>query len=157
MSRMMLFAMLAALLSGCGAISAIGDCAAHPNPWGLGVIRLESVQNATDQAKHVALAIAGRPRDYAEVAWFWSDQGDMKLQTAGISLGADTVIVSGEPDSNSFSVYHFGGSTLLAVDSVNRPADHMIARRLLAAGVSPDAADIAQGPQRLKQLSGART
>ena len=100
-----------------------------------------------------ALALTGRARPYAEVAWFWSDQGDMKLQTAGLSAGADNCIVSGDPEANAFSVYHFSGQRLVAVDSINRPADHMIARRLLAAGISPTAADIAEGPQRLKQMA----
>lgn len=143
------------LRSSAANIHAIGDCVSFDHHQ-LGTrVRLESVQNATDHARHVALALTGRPRPYAEVAWFWSDQGDMKLQTAGLSAGADKCIVSGDPGTNAFSVFHFSGEKLVAVDSINRPADHMIARRLLAAGISPTAADIAEGPQRLKQLSSA--
>ncbi|PWK61772.1 FAD-dependent oxidoreductase [Aminobacter sp. AP02] len=134
-------------------VYAIGDCAIYNHHHVGRRIRLESVQNATDQARHVARSIAGRPGPYRDVAWFWSDQGDMKLQTAGLSFDADRHFTSGNPEENAFSVYHFQGTRLLAVDSVNRPADHMIARRLLAAGVSPTEADIAAGPQHLKQLA----
>ncbi|WP_378942014.1 NAD(P)/FAD-dependent oxidoreductase [Mesorhizobium sp. ANAO-SY3R2] len=134
-------------------IYAIGDCASYDHHHAGRRVRLESVQNATDQARHVARSIAGRPNPYREVAWFWSDQGDMKLQTAGLSFDADRHFISGNPEDNAFSVYHFQGTRLLAVDSINRPADHMIARRLLAAGMSPTEADIAAGPQHLKQLA----
>lgn len=134
-------------------IYAVGDCASYDHHHADRRVRLESVQNATDQARHVARSIVGRPTPYREVAWFWSDQGDMKLQTAGLSFDADRHFISGSPEDNAFSVYHFQGARLLAVDSINRPADHMIARRLLAVGVNPTEADIAAGPQHLKQLA----
>jgi 3-phenylpropionate/trans-cinnamate dioxygenase ferredoxin reductase subunit len=137
-------------------VYAIGDCVSFEHRQSGRRLRLESVQNATDQARHVAAVIAGRSSDYVQVPWFWSDQGDMKLQTAGLALDTDDTILSGEPDTNSFSVYHFAGPVLVAVDSINRPADHMIARRLLAAGISPTAQDIAQGVARLKELAGSR-
>ncbi|MEP9371433.1 FAD-dependent oxidoreductase [Mesorhizobium sp. KR1-2] len=137
-------------------VYAVGDCVSYDHQQVGRRVRLESVQNATDQAKHVARSILGRPDAYAEVAWFWSDQGDMKLQTAGLSLDANHCVVSGNPDENAFSVYHFQGARLVAVDSINRPADHMIARRLLAAGLSPSEADILAGPQHLKQLASGK-
>lgn len=133
-------------------ILAIGDCTSFVH-WQAGRrLRLESVQNATDQAKNAAKTVAGRASPYRDVAWFWSDQGDMKLQTAGLAFDADRLVTTGAPDTNAFAVYHFRGHDLVAVDSVNRPADHMIARKLLAAGISPSEADVLAGPQRLKEL-----
>lgn len=133
-------------------VYAIGDCVSFDHFHAGRRVRLESVQNATDQAKHVARTIVGRPDIYQAVAWFWSDQGDMKLQTAGLSFDADRHIVSGSVEDNSFSVFHFAGERLVAVDSINRPADHMIARRLLAAGIAPTEQDIKAGSARLKEL-----
>ncbi len=136
-------------------VYAIGDCVSYEHFHAGRRVRLESVQNATDQARHVARSIMGRDTPYKEVAWFWSDQGDMKLQTAGLSFDADRHILAGSPEDNAFSVFHFAGEKLVAVDSINKPADHMIARRLLAAGVSPTEADIAAGAGRLKELIAA--
>ncbi|OYR14800.1 NAD(P)/FAD-dependent oxidoreductase [Brucella thiophenivorans] len=133
-------------------VYAIGDCVSYEHFHAGRRVRLESVQNATDQAKHVARAIVGRATPFREVAWFWSDQGDMKLQTAGLSFDADRHILSGNLEDNAFSVFHFAGDRLIAVDSINRPADHMISRRLLAAGISPTEDDIASGSARLKEL-----
>lgn len=133
-------------------VYAIGDCVSYDHFHAGRRVRLESVQNATDQAKHVARSIVGRATAFREVAWFWSDQGDMKLQTAGLSFDADRHILSGNPDENAFSIFHFAGERLVAVDSINRPADHMIARRLLAAGINPSEEDIAAGATRLKEL-----
>ncbi|WP_343315892.1 FAD/NAD(P)-binding oxidoreductase [Brucella sp. BE17] len=133
-------------------VYAIGDCVSYDHFHAGRRVRLESVQNATDQAKHAARSIVGRMAPYREVAWFWSDQGDMKLQTAGLSFDADRHIMSGNPDENAFSIFHFAGERLVAVDSINRPADHMIARRFLGAGINPSEADIAAGALRLKAL-----
>ncbi len=136
-------------------VYAIGDCVSYDHFQAGCRVRLESVQNATDQAKHVARTIVGREAPFREIAWFWSDQGDMKLQTAGLSFDADRHILSGNPEENAFSIFHFAGDRLVAVDSINRPADHMIARRLLAAGISPNEADIAAGAARLKEMLAA--
>ncbi|MEJ5021672.1 FAD-dependent oxidoreductase [Ochrobactrum vermis] len=136
-------------------VYAIGDCVSYDHFHAGRRVRLESVQNATDQAKHVARTIVGREAPFREVAWFWSDQGDMKLQTAGLSFDADRHILSGNPDENAFSIFHFAGDRLVAVDSINRPADHMIARRMLAAGINPTEADIAGGAVRLKEMLAA--
>ncbi|WP_273728645.1 NAD(P)/FAD-dependent oxidoreductase [Brucella gallinifaecis] len=133
-------------------VYAIGDCVSYDHFHAGRRVRLESVQNATDQAKHVARSIVGRATPFRDVAWFWSDQGDMKLQTAGLSFDADRHILSGSLEDNAFSVFHFAGEKLVAVDSVNRPADHMMARRLLAAGINPTEDDIAAGAARLKEL-----
>lgn len=135
-------------------IFAIGDVANFPHAQAGRRVRLESVQNASDHAKHVARTITGKTEDYRETPWFWSDQGPMKLQMAGLSFNADRHVRSGSPKDPAFSVYHYAGDRLLAVDSVNRPGDHMVARRLIAAGISPTEADLAEGPDRLKSLIG---
>lgn len=130
------------------AIYAIGDCAEHPNRFaadagGRGArVRLESVQNAADQARTVAAAIAGRRAPYTAVPWFWTDQFDVRLQMAGLSHGYDAAVTRGTPETQKFSVFYFRESRLIAVDSINRPADHIVARRLLAsrAPVTPQQA-----------------
>jgi 3-phenylpropionate/trans-cinnamate dioxygenase ferredoxin reductase subunit len=114
-------------------VSAIGDCANFPTRFALGRVRLESVQNGVDQAREVAARIAGkRVAPYDKVPWFWSDQNDLKLQIAGITAGHDAAILRGDPESRAFSVFCFRGDRLIGVESVNRPADHIVARRLLA-------------------------
>jgi 3-phenylpropionate/trans-cinnamate dioxygenase ferredoxin reductase subunit len=125
------------------AISAIGDCAAHPNVFAGRRIRLESVQNASDQARVVARKLAGKPAHYDALPWFWSDQGDLKLQIAGLIEGCDTFATRGDPAARSFSVFGFAGGKLKVVESVNRAADHMIARRLIAAGTALTPAEAA--------------
>jgi 3-phenylpropionate/trans-cinnamate dioxygenase ferredoxin reductase subunit len=114
-------------------ITAIGDCANFPTRFAEGRVRLESVQNAVDQAREVAARIVGKPTGaYEKVPWFWSDQRDLKLQIAGLTAGHDRAVLRGEPESGSFSVFCFKGDRLIGVESVNRPADHIVARRLLA-------------------------
>jgi 3-phenylpropionate/trans-cinnamate dioxygenase ferredoxin reductase component len=120
------------LETGAAAISAIGDCANFPTRFAEGRVRLESVQNGVDQARAVAARIAGKPAPYDKVPWFWSDQGELKLQIAGITAGHDTAIVRGNAESGNFSVFCFRHGRLIGVESVNRPADHIVARRLLA-------------------------
>jgi 3-phenylpropionate/trans-cinnamate dioxygenase ferredoxin reductase subunit len=124
------------------AISAIGDCANFPTPFAPVRVRLESVQNAVDQGRCVADGLAGRPMPYQKVPWFWSDQGDLKLQIAGITIGHDTSVLRGDPADRNFSVFCFRGGRLIGVESVNRTADHVVARRLLAGdpAVSPEQA-----------------
>jgi len=114
------------------AILAIGDCANFPTPFANGRVRLESVQNAVDQARCVAAHIAGKPAPYDKVPWFWSDQGDLKLQIAGITVGHDTAVLRGDPESGHFSVFCYRAGRLIGVESVNQTADHVVARRLLA-------------------------
>lgn len=125
-------------------VSAIGDCAAFPGAGGA-LIRLESVQNAVDQGKCVAHRLAGKPADYAAVPWFWSDQRDLKLQMVGLTAGCDRTAVRGNPADRAFSVFCFRGDKLLGIESINKAADHMFGRRLLAAGASltpEEAADL---------------
>jgi 3-phenylpropionate/trans-cinnamate dioxygenase ferredoxin reductase component len=132
-------------------VSAIGDCARHPSRFAAGApVRIESVQNAVDQAKCLAARLAGRPAPYAAVPWFWSDQGPLKLQIAGLAQGADSEVARRVPGSDGLSVFRYRDGRLVAVESANRPADHMIARRLIAAGVSPTPEDAADANFDLK-------
>lgn len=125
------------------AVSAIGDCAAYPSPFAGGApTRLESVQNAVDHARTVAARLVGRSAPYAAVPWFWSDQGPLKLQIAGLPVPHADTVLRGDPATGGFSVFCYEGGRLLGVESVNKPADHMIARRLLSKGlaITPDEA-----------------
>jgi 3-phenylpropionate/trans-cinnamate dioxygenase ferredoxin reductase subunit len=121
---------------------AIGDCADHPNQFAGGRVRIESVQNAVDQAKCVAAQIVGKRAPYSAVPWFWTDQFDLKLQMCGLSNRADHAVVRGTMEGRKFSVFYFKDQRLIAVDSINRPGDHMVGRKMLAAGtrVTPEQA-----------------
>ena len=112
-------------------ISAIGDCALFASPRFGGSLRLESVQNATDHARCVAARLTGDDKPYDGQPWFWSDQGDDKLQIAGLTTGYDRVVLRGEPMQKSFSAFCYHGDRLLGIESVNRAGDHMFGRRLL--------------------------
>ncbi len=131
-------------------ILAIGDCANYRH-WFTGAdVRLESVQNATDHAKLAARTITGHTETYAGVPWFWSDIGDMKLQMVGLTAGSDRTIVSGEPADNKFSIFHYADGRLLGIESVNRPGDHMLGRKMMGAGFFPGAELAASGADALK-------
>jgi 3-phenylpropionate/trans-cinnamate dioxygenase ferredoxin reductase subunit len=112
-------------------ISAIGDCALFESPRFGGSLRLESVQNATDQARCVAARLTGDRKVYDGQPWFWSDQGDDKLQIAGLTTGYDRVVLRGKPASKAFSAFCYKGDKLLGIESINRAGDHMFGRRLL--------------------------
>jgi 3-phenylpropionate/trans-cinnamate dioxygenase ferredoxin reductase subunit len=99
-------------------------------------VRLESVQNAADQAQRVATTIAGRRSCYRALPWFWTDQFDIKLQMAGISQGHERIVTRGSAESRKLSAFYFKQDRLVAVDSINRPLDHMIGRKLIAGGVA---------------------
>lgn len=118
-------------------IYAAGDCANHYNRFAGGWIRLESVQNAQDQAKAAGFAIAGRYGPYESVPRFWSDQYEMKLQIVGLSAGHDRAVTRGSVDDGKFSVFHYRQGRLIAAESINRPGEQMACRRLIAAGISP--------------------
>jgi 3-phenylpropionate/trans-cinnamate dioxygenase ferredoxin reductase component len=113
-------------------ISAIGDCASFPFRSAGDYLRLESVQNAVDQAKCVARRLAGFPRPYRAIPWFWSDQGPHKLQMAGLIQRADTTSVRGSFAGGHLVVAGFASGVLVGVETVNVPAAHMAARQLLA-------------------------
>jgi 3-phenylpropionate/trans-cinnamate dioxygenase ferredoxin reductase subunit len=115
-------------------VFAIGDCAEYPSAFAGGVgthVRLESVQNAVDQAVCVAKTITGKRAAYDATPWFWSDQFDLRLQMAGLPAGHDTAVVRGSIEQGKFSVFYFREGRVCAVDSINRPADHMASRKLI--------------------------
>ncbi len=122
-------------------VVAAGDCAVVATP-DHGSLRLESVQNAIAQAKTAAATLLGLQPSDNGVPWFWSDQGDLKLQIAGLNTGYDDVVVRGEPDSESFSVLYYREGKLLSIDAVNSPRDYMAVRKTLELGgtVPPEAA-----------------
>ncbi len=135
------------------AISAIGDCAVFRLPFGDGARgRLESVQNAVDQGRCVAARLTGKAQPYNAVPWFWSDQGPYKLQIAGLACPHETAVVRGDPASGAFSVFCFRGGRLAGVESVNKPGDHMLARRLIAAAVALTPEQAADASCDLKRL-----
>ncbi|TVS04642.1 MAG: pyridine nucleotide-disulfide oxidoreductase [Rhodobacteraceae bacterium] len=128
-------------------IWAAGDCASFP--WRGMRLRLESVQNAIDQAELVAENMLGAGMDYAPVPWFWSDQYDLKLQIAGLNTGYDRVIVrAGEARSH----WYYAGEKFLAVDALGDPRAYMVGKRLLEAGRSPPPDAVADTKTDLKSL-----
>ena len=123
----------------CESVYAVGDCTYHHNPIYNTSLRLESVQNATDQARVAAQDICGKPTAYKALPWFWSDQYDLKLQIAGLSNGYDRVVVRGDSlQGRSFAAFYFCGARLLAVDAINRPKEFTFTKRFLAEGRSAD-------------------
>lgn len=132
-------------------IYAIGDVSYHYNPIYDRHVRLESVPNATEQAKVVAAHILGKPKPYDALPWFWSDQFDLKLQIAGLSDGYDEIILRGDPhQSRHFAAYYFQGDRLLAVDAVNAPRDFMMARMTLSKRKTLDKVKLADPDSDLK-------
>ncbi len=127
------------------AIFAAGDCTRHHGRNG-DLIRLESVQNAIDQAKHAALAMVGKPVPYNEVPWFWSDQYDLKLQIAGLAKPGDRIVLRGDPAARKFAVFHLRDGAVAAVEAVNAAPEYLIGRKLIA-----DGAPVA--PERLADLT----
>lgn len=134
-------------------VYAIGDCAAHANQFAGGAaIRLESVQNANDQASCAARAIMGDPQPYAATPWFWSNQYDLKLQTVGISAGHEATVLRGDPATRSFSVIYLKGGRMIAIDAVNAIKDYVQARKLVEEGAAISPADLADTTRPLKEL-----
>ena len=131
------------------AIWSAGDCASFP--WRGGRVRLESVQNAIDQAETVAGNMLGAAKDYAPTPWFWSDQYDCKLQIAGLNTGYDHIVTRG-PEGEAVSYWYFKGDQLLAVDAMNDPRAYMVGKRLLEMGRSVDADTLRNPDTVLKAL-----
>ncbi|MDR5651229.1 NAD(P)/FAD-dependent oxidoreductase [Ruixingdingia sedimenti] len=126
------------------AVSAIGDVACFPCAAAGGrCLRLESVQNAADQGRALAARLMGKSAPYAAVPWFWSDQGDLKLQMVGLSDGHDRVIRLGDPATRSFTNLLYRGDDLIALESVNRAGDFMVGRKLFAGRARPGPAEAA--------------
>jgi 3-phenylpropionate/trans-cinnamate dioxygenase ferredoxin reductase subunit len=133
-------------------VYAAGDVTNHPNPFLNRRVRLESWQNAQNQAIAVAKAICGNATPYAEVPWFWSDQFDFNLQMVGLPVTWDTVITRGDPRSASFSIFYLEGQRVVGVSSINCPHDIAIGRRLIEKNVIVDSASIADVQIALKKL-----
>jgi 3-phenylpropionate/trans-cinnamate dioxygenase ferredoxin reductase component len=134
-------------------IYAIGDCATFAADYADGmVMRVESVQNANDQATCVAKALCGDPQPYHAFPWFWSNQYDLRLQTAGISAGYDATVVRGDPAQRSFSVVYLKNGRVIALDCVNAVKDYVQGRKLVEARVSPDLDLLADASVPLKDL-----
>ncbi len=133
-------------------IFAIGDCAAHANGFADGaVIRLESVQNANDQATVAAKTICGVDVAYAATPWFWSNQYDLKLQTVGLSTGHDAAILRGDPATRSFSVVYTKEGRVIALDCVNMVKDYVQGRKLVEERMVVDSAVLADATKPLKE------
>jgi len=134
-------------------IYAIGDCAAHPNRFARGArIRLESVQNAHDQAVTAARSIVGRPEPYQSIPWFWSNQYDLKLQTIGLHQGHDDLVVRGDPAERSFSLVYLREGRVIALDCVNAVKDYVQGRKLVLEGARLDKGALADASVPLKEL-----
>ena len=134
-------------------IYAAGDCTRFLYRRGDHSLRLESVQNAVDQAKTAALAMLGQPAAYDAVPWFWSDQYDAKLQIAGIFIdGVDQAVVRGDPAGGGFSVAHLRDGRLAAIETVNALKDFTQGKKLIADGRPVDPAALADPTVALKDL-----
>lgn len=134
-------------------VLAVGDCANHPNELLGRRVRLESVPNATEQARTVAATIHGTPQPYHPVPWFWSDQYDLKLQMVGISDGYDQIVIRGDPAERHFCAFYLREGTVIAADTVNRASDFMVAKRLVAHRARVPAAQLADTALPLKTLA----
>jgi len=136
-------------------VYAVGDCAAHHNQYAGGArIRLESVQNANDQAKLAVQHILGEAAaEYNALPWFWSNQYDIKLQTAGLSGGHDQAVLRGDPKSRSFSIIYLKDGRIIALDCVNAVKDYVQGRAHVQAGTTPDLTQLADADVPLKQVA----
>lgn len=124
-------------------VLAIGDCARHPNPFAGGLWRLESVQHAMDSATAAADTILEEPTEYRALPTFWSDQFDLKLQSAGLNKDADDIVLRGDPENGPFTAVYLRQGQVIAVDAINSPKDFMGARTLILKGTPVDRAKLA--------------
>lgn len=134
------------------AIVAAGDCTNHPNAFYGRRIRLESVNNAMEQARVAAASLLGQDRPYDSVPWFWSDQYDLKLQMVGLSEAHDDYVLRGDPASRSFAVFYLRSGQLIAADAISRPKDFMAAKKLVAARCVLDPAQLRDESVSLAEL-----
>jgi len=134
-------------------IFAIGDCACHPNIYAQNqYLRIESVSNAIDQAKTVAGVILNDKKPYTALPWFWSNQYDLKLQTAGLNHGYDETVLRGKPQTRSFSLIYLRDGQVIAVDAVNSVKDFMAGKKLVENKICPDVQLLADTDIPLKSL-----
>ncbi len=134
------------------AIYAIGDCSNHHNILYDRRIRLESVPNAVEQAKVAAKSICGEPLAYDQLPWFWSDQYDVKLQTAGLLQGHDQVVIRGDGENRKLAAFYLKQGVLIAVDALNSPAEFMLSKKLIQQKASPNSEQLADPSVSLKEL-----
>lgn len=136
-------------------VYAIGDCAEHPNVFAQGrFVRLESVQNATDQAAVAAQAVVGPPEPYTALPWFWSEQYDFRLQTVGLSSGYDRVVVRGNSEKPGFSLVYLKEGRVIALDCINNVKDYVQGRVLITSGATVAVERLADPSVPLKTLAG---
>lgn len=133
-------------------IYAIGDCSNHHNILYDRRIRLESVPNAVEQAKVAAKSICGDPIVYDQLPWFWSDQYDVKLQTAGLLQGHDQVVIRGDRESRKLAAFYLNEGVLIAVDAINSPAEFMLSKKLIQQKANPNVEQLADPNVSLKEL-----
>jgi 3-phenylpropionate/trans-cinnamate dioxygenase ferredoxin reductase subunit len=133
-------------------IFAAGDCTRHVGREGV-TIRLECVQNAIDQAKHAAMAMAGKPKPYREVPWFWSDQYDLKLQIAGLARPGDEIVLRGNPETHKFAVFHLRQGAIAAVEAVNAAPEYLMGRKLIGEGAKVAAERLADPSVPMKNIA----
>jgi 3-phenylpropionate/trans-cinnamate dioxygenase ferredoxin reductase subunit len=135
-------------------IFAIGDCAEHRNRFAGGAwVRLESVQNATDQAGVAARTICEIASEYDAIPWFWSNQYDLRLQTMGLSQRHDEIVTRGDPATRSFSLVYLAQGRVIALDCVNATRDYVQGRGLVLAATSPEPSALADPAVPLKSLA----
>ncbi len=138
-----------------GVTVAAGDCTVGPNPFSRGLVgltRLESVAHADDQSRTAAATLLGHAARYDAVPWFWSDQGELRLQIAGLSMGADLSVLRGDPASETFSVLSFRDGLLIAAECVGASLDYVAAKRGLEKGMTVDPRAAADPGVPLKRL-----
>ena len=134
-------------------IVAAGDCTWHYNPFYDNHIRLESVQNALDQARVAAATLNGDLKPYDTLPWFWSDQYDLKLQMQGLSAGYDEVIIRGDIDnSRKIAVFYLKEGRILSVDAVNSAPEFMVGKKLILAKTMVDKEKLADAEVSIKEL-----
>jgi 3-phenylpropionate/trans-cinnamate dioxygenase ferredoxin reductase subunit len=133
-------------------VYAAGDCTNHPSVRYGGRVRLESVDNAVEQGRTAAAHICGKATPHAHVPWFWSDQYNVKLQTAGLLQGHDQQVIRGDATAGQFSVWYLKAGELLAVDAINKPGDFIVAKKWIAERKHPDTARLAELGVELKGL-----
>jgi 3-phenylpropionate/trans-cinnamate dioxygenase ferredoxin reductase subunit len=133
-------------------VVAAGDCTRFHSALYGRTIRLESVPNALEQARCAAATVAGKPKAQEGVPWFWSDQYDLKLKMVGLSHGYDQFVLRGSPDTGAFCAFYLLGQRVLAVDTINRVPDFMVAKRLVAERIEADPQRLADEAQPLKAL-----
>ncbi|MEX2367430.1 MAG: FAD/NAD(P)-binding oxidoreductase, partial [Pseudohongiellaceae bacterium] len=134
-------------------IVAAGDCTRHFNSLFQRSLRLESVQNAVEQARVAAATVCGKTKEYNALPWFWSDQYDMKLQIAGLSMDYDELVIRGDVGKGrSFAAFYLKNNVLIAVDAVNRPQEFLLGKQLITAQVEPDKVKLGDTDIPMKEI-----